>query len=165
MEKRYLLKRNKRVALFSRLIAKGIDLFLVLILSIFTYPLGILLSALYLTFADSLQNGQSVGKRFIGLAVISLEDGKPCSLKQSFVRNLPFIVPLIFSIIPLWGWIFSAFIGIPLILVELYLLFKLDSGHRIGDVMADTSVMANDGTAEAIKNRKSSWFETDYTAT
>ncbi len=159
MDRKYLLKSSIKVARVSRLVAKAIDLFIVLILSIFVYPLGIILSVAYIAISDSLQNGQSVGKKFMGFAVISLEDGKPCTVKQSAIRNLPIIIPLAIAIVPIWGWIFAFLIGVPLILLEVYLLYKLDSGHRLGDVMADTSVMANDGTAAQIKKRKDSWFE------
>lgn len=159
MDRKYLLKSSIKVARVSRLVAKAIDLFIVLILSIFVYPLGIILSVAYIAISDSLQNGQSVGKKFMGFAVISLEDGKPCTVKQSAIRNLPIIIPLGIAIVPIWGWIFSFLIGVPLMLLEVYLLYKLDSGHRLGDVMADTSVMANDGTAAQIKKRKDSWFE------
>ena len=157
--RKYLLKRSINAARLSRLMAKAIDLFIVLLLSVFFYPLGLILSAAYMGIADSLQNGQSVGKKFMGFAVISLEDGKPCTLKQSVIRNLPILIPLVFAVVPIWGWIFSFIVGIPLLILEVYLLYKLDSGHRLGDVMADTSVMANDGSHVAIKNRKSSWFE------
>lgn len=95
----------------------------------------------------------------MGFAVISLEDGSPCSMKQSLIRNLPFLVPLISAIIPLWGWIISFLLGVPLVAIELYLLFKLDSGHRLGDVMADTSVVANDGNRAVVgKKINSRWF-------
>ncbi|MCO4792519.1 MAG: RDD family protein [Bacteriovoracaceae bacterium] len=159
MDRKYLLKSSIKVARVSRLVAKAIDLFIVLILSIFIYPLGIILSVAYIAISDSLQNGQSVGKKFMGFAVISLEDGKPCSVKQSAIRNLPIIIPLGIAIVPIWGWIFAFLLGVPLILLEVYLLYKLDSGHRLGDVMADTSVMANDGSQVQIKKRKDSWFE------
>jgi uncharacterized RDD family membrane protein YckC len=159
MDRKYLLKSTIKVARISRMIAKSIDLFIVLILSVFFYPVGIIIALVYMAISDSLQNGQSVGKRFMGFAVISLENGKPCTLKQSIVRNLPFLIPIFFAIIPFWGWIFTFLLGIPLMILEIYLLHKLDSGHRLGDVMADTSVMANDGTAEQIKKRKDSWFD------
>lgn len=159
MDRKYLLKSAIKVARFSRILAKAIDLFIVLVLSLFLYPIGILFSIVYLTFADSIQSGQSVGKKIIGFRVISLVDGSPCSLKQSFVRNLPFIIPLVFAIIPVLGWFMAVIIIIPMVGIELYLLYKLDSGHRLGDVMADTTVMANDDTMLAIKKRKTSWFE------
>ena len=159
MNKKYLLESAIKVARFSRLLAKAIDLFIVLVLSIFLYPIGIIISIIYMCVADSIQNGQSVGKKFIGFFVISLEDGSPCSVKQSVIRNLPIIIPLFFAIIPIWGWLISLFIGVPFISLEVYLLYKLDSGHRLGDVMADTTVMANDDTMAQIKKRKASWFE------
>ena len=65
-----------------------------------------------------------------------------------------------FSIFPFWGWIFSILIAPPLILLEVYLLFKLDSGHRLGDVMADTSVVPLTGAKVSSKKQPSSWFET-----
>ncbi|OIQ16720.1 MAG: hypothetical protein BM556_13740 [Bacteriovorax sp. MedPE-SWde] len=159
MDRKYLLESAIKVARFSRLLAKAIDLFIVIVLSVFFYPGGIILSLFYMTVADAIQGGQSVGKKFIGFSVISLEDGTPCSVKQSFIRNLPIIIPLFFAIIPLWGWIIAVFIGVPFIALEVYLLYKLDSGHRLGDVMADTTVMANDDTLTRIKKRKTSWYE------
>lgn len=159
MKRKYLLKQPLKAALLARLMAKAVDLFIVCILAIFFYPMGVLLALGYIGIADSLPGGQSVGKKLMGFSVISLEDGTPCSFKQSVIRNLPILIPLGLSIVPIWGWIMSAIIGIPLIVLELYLLAKLDSGHRLGDVMADTSVMAHDGTSEAIKRRKSSWFD------
>ena len=57
----------------ARLMAKAIDLFIVLILSVFFHTLGLFLSAFYIGISDCLQNGQSVGKRFMGFQVISLE--------------------------------------------------------------------------------------------
>ena len=46
-----------------------------------------LLGALYTLFADGLEGGQSIGKRLVGIRVISLETGAPCTFGQSFVRN------------------------------------------------------------------------------
>ena len=158
MKKKYLLKSSILVARLARLIAKSIDLFIVLILSFFFYPVGIILSIIYVGIADSLQNGQSVGKRFMGLAVISLDDGSPCSVQQSVVRNLPFLVPMIFGILPFWGWIFTLGLGIPLLAIEIYLIYGLDSGNRFGDVMADTTVMAINGDKE-ITTRKTPWVK------
>ena len=158
MDKDYLLKKSIRTAKNFRLLAKLIDLFIVLLLSVFFFPLGVILAICYIGVADSIQHGQSVGKRFMGFRVISTEDGQPCSIKQSVIRNLPIIIPLFLAIIPLWGWILATIIGIPLMLLEAYLLYKLETGHRLGDVMADTTVMAHDDNKLAAKKRKSSWF-------
>ncbi len=159
MKKKYLLKSGLNTARITRLIAKAIDLFIVLILSLLFYPFGLLIALFYIGISDSLSQGQSVGKKIMGFSVLSLEDGKPCSLKQSIVRNLPILVPMAFAIIPLWGWIICSILTIPLILLEIYLLFKLDSGHRLGDVMADTTVIADDHNRIDLRKNKESWFE------
>ncbi|MCO4755106.1 MAG: RDD family protein [Bacteriovoracaceae bacterium] len=159
MKRRYLLKTGINTSRISRLLAKAVDLFIVLILSTLFYPFGLILALAYIGVSDSLYDGQSVGKKLMGFAVISLEDGKPCSMKQSVIRNLPIMVPMVFAIIPLWGWIFCSILAVPLILLEVYLLFKLDSGHRLGDVMADTSVIANDPNRIDIRKAQQGWFE------
>ncbi|MCY4523346.1 MAG: RDD family protein [Halobacteriovoraceae bacterium] len=156
MKKNYLLKSSLLVARLARLIAKSIDIFIVIVLSFFFYPIGIILSITYIGISDSLQNGQSVGKRFMGLAVVSLDDGSPCSIQQSVVRNLPFLVPMVFGILPFWGWIFTLGLGVPLLVLEVYLIYGLDSGNRFGDVMADTTVMAINGD-KVTGTQKGSW--------
>ncbi len=165
-KRKYLLEKAIRVAKLSRLIAKGIDLFVVACFSIWFYPLGAVLGVIYMSVSDGLASGQSVGKKFMGFAVKSLEDGSPCSFRQSLVRNLPFTLPILIAIVmPIIGWILGAILGVVLIGFELYFLYNLDSGRRLGDVMADTSVMANDDNFEGIKNRKTSWFTTNTTGT
>lgn len=143
------------------MIAKGIDLALVMLLCSLFYPLSVLAGLIYLCLSDGIGEGQSVGKRLMGLAVISLEDGSPCSTKQSFIRNLPFAIPIFFTLIPLWGWIFFGILGTSLFFLELYLMYKLDSAHRLGDVMADTTVIANDANRVDLKKAQTSWFKAD----
>jgi uncharacterized RDD family membrane protein YckC len=43
----------------------------------------------YYLFADAMPGGQSLGKQMLGLAVIDERSHRPCSVAQSFVRNLP----------------------------------------------------------------------------
>ena len=161
MDRKYVLEKAIRVAKLTRLIAKAIDLFIVLCLSVWFFPLGVVLGVIYMSICDGLNNGQSVGKKFMGFAVKSLEDGTPCSFKQSVIRNLPFTLPLLVTSLPIIGWILGPILGVVLIGFELYLLYNLDSGHRLGDVMADTSVMANDDNFVGVKNRKTSWWTSD----
>lgn len=161
MKRKYLLKSGLNTARITRLIAKAIDLFIVTILAVIFYPLGLILAIGYLALSDSLQEGQSVGKKLMGFAVISLEDGKACTVKQSIIRNLPFLIPMCFAVIPLWGWIFCSILAVPLIILEMYLLFRLDSGHRLGDVMADTTVVSNDPDRVVLKRKGSSWFDAE----
>ena len=160
MNRKYILESSVKVARFSRILAKVIDLFIALVVAILLHPLGVIIAVCYLGASDYIQGGQSVGKRFLGFRVISLKDGSPCSLKQSIYRNLPFVIPLAFAIIPFWGWAFSLLLLAPLCLLELYLIFGLDSGHRLGDVMADTTVMGNASHGSELAKSKESWFST-----
>ena len=159
MNPKYLFNEGKKQARLFRVIAKAIDLFIAIIMAMFFYPLGIIFSCGYLALCDSIQGGQSIGKKFMGFLVISLEDGEPCSQKQSCIRNLPFIIPLVFTIIPIWGWLFSAILIVVLTSIELFFIFKLDSGNRLGDVMANTTVLASSQHQADIRKKKSSWFD------
>lgn len=161
MNRKYLLRSSINTSKITRLIAKLIDLFIVLILSVIFYPFGFLLAMTYLAFCDSLHDGQSVGKKFMGFSVVSLEDGKTCTPKQSFIRNLPFLIPAFFAIIPLWGWIISSLLSLPIAALEIYLLFRLDSGHRLGDVMADTTVVPLNPDSVILNRKKTEWFDSD----
>lgn len=160
MDKKTLMKSAMANARWCRLIAKLIDVSLVTLGAVFYYPMGLILGVIYLCVADSLYDGQSIGKRFMGFGVVSLVDGTPCSTWQSFIRNLPFTVPLFFLVFPYWGWIFAGVFAAPLAIMEVYFLFRLDSAHRLGDIMADTTVIANDGTRLDLRKTKTPWFET-----
>lgn len=163
MDRKYLLEKAIRVAKLTRLIAKAIDLFIVVCFSFTMFPLSLFAGVIYLSLCDGMPNGQSAGKKFMGFAVKSLEDGSPCSYRQSIIRNLPFTLPLIIGLVPIIGWILGPILLVVLVGFELYLLYNLDSGHRLGDVMADTSVMANDDNFAGVKNRKTSWFTSNTT--
>ena len=146
-------------ARLARLFAKVIDLFIVTVLCVILYPFGILLAIIYAGISDSFFEGQSFGKRLMGFAVISLEDGAPCTVKQSIIRNLPIVFPLCFAIIPFWGWFFSFLLLVGFCAFELSLLLRLDSGHRLGDVMADTSVVSSTPSRVNVRKAKQSWFD------
>jgi uncharacterized RDD family membrane protein YckC len=46
----------------------------------------------YLLVADALPGGQSVGKRIWKLSVVDAATGAPCTVWQSFVRNIFFLI-------------------------------------------------------------------------
>jgi uncharacterized RDD family membrane protein YckC len=50
--------------------------------------LAVALSGTYYFLCDALLGGQSLGKRWLDMAVVDAETGEPCTLWQSFVRNL-----------------------------------------------------------------------------
>ena len=47
-----------------------------------------LFGVLYTLLADGLEGGQSIGKRLVGIRVVSMATGAPCTFGQSFLRNL-----------------------------------------------------------------------------
>lgn len=48
----------------------------------------------YLLFSDALANGQSLGKRLLKIKVVDFKTGKPCSVLQSFLRNVTIFLGL-----------------------------------------------------------------------
>ena len=52
------------------------------------FLLAALFGALYTLLADGLEGGQSIGNRVLGLRVVSMTTGAPCTFGQSFLRNL-----------------------------------------------------------------------------
>lgn len=161
MQRKYFLKDPLRRAKLARIFAKLIDLAIVLFLSVALYPVGLLLGAIYLGLADSYKDGRSFGKKLMGFRVISLSDGTPCNFKQAVIRNLPFILPLVVAFfIPFWGLFIGAILSVGMVGFEVYVIVKLDSGHRLGDIMADTSVVSN--TPDLVTAPKTGgWFPSE----
>ena len=139
-------QQKVQASVSNRVIAKVIDLVLVfLVAAILPYFIGPLLGFFYSLFCDGFQFGpfvsQSVGKRVMGLQVVSTKNGEPITYKESLIRNTPVGLATFFAIIPFWGWIILGLVGIPLMAIELYLMITVESSHRLGDVMADSQVV------------------------
>lgn len=136
-----------RAAVLTRVAAKGIDLLIFFFLAVLLpYPLGPLLGFVYSLSADSFSfgpfRGQSVGKKLMKLQVRSTKrGGETASFKESLLRNAPVGVVTFFGMIPIWGWFILFLIGLPLFLIEVYLMAKVGAGQRLGDVMGDTEVV------------------------
>jgi len=141
-----MMDLSKRTPGVQRVTAKCIDLFIFIFLAaVLPAVVGPLLGFAYTMLGDSIQagafKGQSVGKMVIGLRVMSTRTREPATLRDSFIRNSPIGIVTFFSIIPFWGWLIMIVLGPPLMLIEAYLLFRVEKGHRLGDVMADTEVV------------------------
>ncbi|WHS61094.1 RDD family protein [Pseudomonas sp. G2-4] len=76
-------------------------------------------AAAYYLFSDSMPNGQSVGKKLLGMSVIDERSFLSCNVYQSFMRNIttPFL--------NVFDWIFIFF----------------GSRKRLGDMLASTIVI------------------------
>ncbi|EJM68907.1 putative membrane protein [Pseudomonas sp. GM50] len=75
--------------------------------------------AAYYLFSDAMPNGQSLGKKLLGMSVIDERSYLNCNLYQSFVRNIttPFL--------SIFDWVFIFF----------------GSRKRLGDMLASTIVI------------------------
>src|SRR3990167_3038419 len=129
-----------KVRVANRIAAKFIDLAVVFALAaIVLYPIGPILGFLYSLFADGLNfgrfRGQSIGKKVMKLQVVHLLSEDSASYRESAMRNAPVGVATFFAIIPVWGWLILGLLGLPLMLMEIYLMITVTSGHRLGDVM------------------------------
>ena len=92
--------------------------------------------AAYLLFRDAIR-GQSVGKFLLGVVVISLETGRPCSLAGSVRRNLLLLVP-------------GA--NVVAIFLEVRTVVRDPQGQRLGDRLAQTQVVEGFGAKDLVKS-------------
>ena len=129
-----------KASVLKRILARIVDGLVAWALALVLPPVGILVGLMYLAVADGVQKGQSLGKMVFGLEVISA-DGSPCDLKESIYRNLPFELALLFAAVPLLGWILLIIAGIPILLIELWLVVADHNGMRLGDRIAGTTVI------------------------
>ncbi|MFH1263298.1 MAG: RDD family protein [Pseudomonadota bacterium] len=126
-----------------RAIGKAIDFVLVGMLSLIP-RVGILAAGLYILIGDGFFNGQSVGKKLVGLRVVLADpghEGERCSFRQSLIRNLPYAVIVVLGSIPIFGWFIVLPLGVLFLAVEAYFVWADDRGVRVGDIYAGTQVI------------------------
>jgi uncharacterized RDD family membrane protein YckC len=147
VDKTFENSRYKKVHAVDRFMAKGLDIILLVILtlifSVVWYPLAVLVALSYALFHDAFKGGTSPGKMIVGLKVIRYPDeSSPVDWKISAIRNISFAIFTLFALIPMIGWILMFLVAIPLLIFEAYLIYSLDSGYRLGDIMAGTRVIS-----------------------
>ena len=129
-----------KASVIKRILARAVDGLVAWALALVLPPIGILVGLLYLAAADGFPNGQSLGKMVFGLEVLN-SNGSPCDLKASIYRNIPFELAFLFAAVPLLGWILLLIAGIPILLIELWLVIADHRGSRLGDRIAGTTVV------------------------
>lgn len=135
-------KEFPKANLLNRFLAKFIDFLIIGVLAtIVKAPIGSLAALTYSMISDGFFDGRSLGKKLIGLRVVNLKTGLPCSFKDSMLRNIPIGLTVLFAVIPILGWILLFTVGLVMILFESYLIYSDDGGIRIGDIFADTQVV------------------------
>jgi uncharacterized RDD family membrane protein YckC len=106
-----------------------------------TGPAGVVMAFLYILFADGMLQGQSPGKKIFGVKVIYLPTLTGARHRDSVLRNAPFGLIIILSMMPELG--FKAFLaGLVVIAgIEAIEVLRDEDGARLGDAWAQTQVI------------------------
>lgn len=128
----------QRADITTRAVAGLVDLLLIIGLTRLPDAFGFLSAAGYILIRDGLFDRRSIGKKLIGLRVVSTEDPRQAlSYRESIIRNVPLVLAYFLFLIPYAGWILG-----PLALGVEYLTALGDNaGMRIGDLLARTYVV------------------------
>lgn len=129
----------QRADLTTRAVAGFVDLLIILALVRLPDVIGLLAGAGYLLARDGLFERQSVGKRLVGLRVVSCDPpAAPVSYRESIIRNTTLAAALLLFSIPWAGWVLG-----PLALaIEGLVALGDERGMRVGDIVARTLVVA-----------------------
>lgn len=141
-----VLKAN----LLHRTIARVIDILIALAFYRVIPSVGFWFGLVYLFIADGFWNGQSVGKKLLGLKVLKYSAPGTVSFKESIVRNFPIIIGFFLFPIPFIGWLFLTVV----LVLEFLMILGSDQGRRIGDELAHTLVVDVPPDQAAGKNIK-----------
>jgi uncharacterized RDD family membrane protein YckC len=128
----------QRADFTTRAVAGLVDLLLVIGLARLPDVIGFLSAAGYILIRDGLFDRCSIGKKLIGLRVLSLEGSGPAATyRDSIIRNVPIVLAYFLFLIPYAGWLLC-----PLVLgMEGLAALGDRAGMRIGDMLARTQVV------------------------
>jgi uncharacterized RDD family membrane protein YckC len=127
----------KRAGLLLRTVARILD-FIIIAAAVEIVPkAGFFAGLAYLLIGDGLFDGRSLGKKLIGLKVVSADTYKPCTFRDSILRNSTLGVGFLFYKILLFGWIFMVIVSV----FEFILLLGSKDEMRLGDEIAKTIVI------------------------
>jgi len=128
----------RRADLTTRAVAGLVDLLLIIGLDRLPDVIGFLSASGYILMRDGLLDRRSIGKKLIGLRVVSSEEhGPPVTYRESIIRNVPLVAAYFLFLIPYAGWLLG-----PLALIAEGLAAIGDGrGMRIGDMLARTAIV------------------------
>ncbi|MGB9716475.1 MAG: RDD family protein [Thermodesulfovibrionales bacterium] len=138
-----------RAGLLLRVISRVLDLIIIAAVAEIIPRAGFFAGLVYLLIGDGLFQGQSLGKKLIGLKVISIDTEKQCSIRDSILRNGIFGIGYLLYKIPFFGWIFILIIFI----FEFIILLGSKEKMRLGDEIAKTIVVITETGAETERRR------------
>lgn len=134
---------DRSASLLLRTVSKGVD-FIIIVAAAEALPkAGWLGGFCYLLISDGLRDGRSIGKMLTGLRVLG-QSGRPCTIKESIIRNSTLAAGLVLWKIPLVGWLLLLCV----IALEFVILLGSQNGLRLGDELANTSVVEAAEAAE-----------------
>lgn len=133
--------RPPKASLLLRGGARLVDVVVAWVLYFSTGPAGIVIALLYLLFADGMLQGQSLGKKLFGVKAIYLPTGAGTRHRDSVLRNSPFGLVIVLSMMPELG--FKAFVAGAAVIggIEAWRCWRDPDGLRLGDVWAQTQVV------------------------
>ncbi len=139
----------KQAGLLLRAIAKTLDFILIAAAGEVIPKAGYFAGLAYLLIGDGLFQGRSLGKKLIGLRVVSADTDKPCSFRDSILRNSVFGIGYLLYLIPWLGWIFIVIVCA----FEFIILLGSKDGMRLGDEIAKTKVVTATTDIETLTGR------------
>lgn len=121
--------------------ARLVDVVIAWLLFKSTGPAGIVIALMYVLFADGMLQGQSLGKKMFGVKVLYLPTRQGARHRDSVLRNAPFGLVIILSMMPDLG--LKAFLGGIVVIggIEALKVVRDEHGLRLGDLWAQTQVI------------------------
>ncbi len=129
---------NKPPGIAIRLLARFIDIVIILAFSELLPKAGLYAGILYILIGDSIFHSGSIGKRLMRIFVIRMKDQKQCSPGDSIIRNSPLGMALLLTVIPVVGYLIAGLITA----FEFLMMLGNKEGRRLGDILAGTMVVS-----------------------
>ncbi len=137
-------KTDVKADVVKRLVAKFVDLLIAYVFVELGTVSGFLLAVTYILTSDGFSGG-SIGKRLMGVKVVTRVTKRPVNLMESAIRNAVFaaVIVVYFTIgfIPYIGKLIALASVIAIGVMEVMLIFNDKDGIRYGDKLAGTMVI------------------------
>jgi len=149
--------RHVRASFARRALARTVDLAPFFACAWTANPFMFVVGVVWILVADGvIPGGRSPGKRLLGLRVAFFEplaQPRGPDVRESALRNLPLGIVALLGIHPI-GWVLFPFVGLAVVVAEVWLSFRDPDGRRLGDRFAGTLVAsARDEGAAAVLAR------------
>lgn len=126
-----------KAGVLIRTISKILDIVLIAAVMEILPKSGFFAGLIYLLIGDGLFEGSSIGKKIVGIKVLSKKTNISCNFRDSILRNSILGVGFLFCKIGWIGWI----IFFIFLVFEFIILIGSSEKMRIGDEIAGTIVV------------------------